>query len=202
MHLWSVSGGRLPFAIGGSGEVVNLAFSPRKGMLVAGHKDGRLDTLMYKPGVLHFDTLKAHTHSISSLAFSPDGAMLASGACAEPYTEAWPAGQCKRGEMRLWRVADGTLLRTLSGHTGGILSLAFSPDGRLLASGSSDRTLRLWRVSDGALLRTLEQEYAVRDVAFSPDGRTLALASAPIFLTIDEFTNPRHGFVQLWGIGE
>jgi WD40 repeat protein len=58
--------------------------------------------------------------------------------------------------VRLWRVADGRLLRTLEGHTGSVQSVAFSPDGQTLASGSWDNTVRLWRVADGRLLRTLE----------------------------------------------
>ena len=56
--------------------------------------------------------------------------------------------------VRLWRVADGTLLRTLTGHTDGVRSVAFAPDGALLASASGDRTVRLWRVADGTPLRT------------------------------------------------
>jgi WD40 repeat protein len=46
----------------------------------------------------------------------------------------------------VWRMA---LVRTLTGHTDGVLSVSFSPDGSLLASGSGDKTIKLWRVADG-----------------------------------------------------
>jgi len=48
--------------------------------------------------------------------------------------------------VRLWRAADGALLRTLEGHTAGVWSVAFSPGGETLASGSWDNTVRLWGV--------------------------------------------------------
>ena len=96
--------------------------------------------------------------------------------------------------MRLWRVADGRVLHTLTGHTDSAfyaanVVVAFSPDGQILASGSSDHTVRLWRVCDGALLYTLEgPSDGLQSVAFSPDGQTLASSGS------------RDGTVHLWRI--
>jgi Uncharacterized protein with protein kinase and helix-hairpin-helix DNA-binding domains, COG4248 len=69
-------------------------------------------------------------------------------------------------------------VRTLKGHTHWVWSVSFSPDGRLLASGSEDNTIKLWRVSDGLEVRTLTGHTdAVDSVSFSPDGRLLASGS-------------------------
>jgi len=69
-------------------------------------------------------------------------------------------------------------VRTLTRHRYSVRSVSFSPDGRLLASGSVDGTIKLWRVSDGSLVRTLTgHTVPVNSVSFSPDGRLLASGS-------------------------
>jgi WD40 repeat protein/GTPase SAR1 family protein len=71
------------------------------------------------------------------------------------------------------------LLRTLAGHEGVVLSVAFDPAGQTLASGSNDNTVKLWEVASGKLLRTLGGHGSpVHSVAFDPAGRTLASGSS------------------------
>jgi Flp pilus assembly protein TadD len=81
--------------------------------------------------------------------------------------------------VRVWDAASGQQLRALRGHTGYVYGVAFSPDGRHLASASLDQTVRVWDAASGQEVRVLKGHTGgVWGVAFSPDGRRLASASS------------------------
>lgn len=109
---------------------------------------------------------------VKSVAFSPDGKLLASGASGTG--------------IKLWDVGTGEVKRTLEGHSYGTESVAFSPDGRMLVSGGED--VKLWDVESGRLIRRMDEErklsgsLGIRGVAFSRDGKSFASAGQQLII--------------------
>ncbi len=114
---------------------------------------------------------------ITSVTFSPDGAMALSGSATpgQNYLEG--------GEVKLWDVATGKEIHTFRGHTRRVKSVAFSPDEAWAVSASGDGTVRLWDIASGKEIRTLKKvdgmEYNFADaVAVSPDGRLVLVGTS------------------------
>jgi WD40 repeat protein/uncharacterized caspase-like protein len=139
--------------------------------------------------------------TVTSVAFSPDGRTLATGGVESKSNLDFaalmnPAAQRKKnakppdpeelmrnmkveavGQVTLWDVATGNQLGILSSHGKGVTQVAFSRDGRWLASSSTDNTIRIWDVPARRELRTLTGHTAnIDSLAFSPDARLLASA--------------------------
>jgi WD40 repeat protein len=159
IHVWDVESGRDVRQFPGSPQGhMNIALSPDGHTVADGDQSGVVHLWETATGkeLRHFDGHR----EIATIAFSPNGRLLASGG---------------GDEVRLWDSTTGKELRQLAGHKNWVQSVAFSPDGRTLVSVGVNQPVRIWEVASGKERRRYEGHHGGnRTVTFSRDGRRLA----------------------------
>jgi WD40 repeat protein len=143
IRLWDVDGAVCRTTVAAHDSLVhNVAFAPNGKSFATASWDKTVK--LWEAGTGKWQkTLEGHVAGVLAIAFSPDGKLLASVAMVDDNERI--AGQVPKPEIKLWDAENGNEVATLTGHTNHIYGVAFSPDGKLLATASFDRTIKLWK---------------------------------------------------------
>lgn len=130
----------------------------------------------YYAAFRYLKTLRGHSRSVYSIAFSPNGQILASSSADTT--------------IKLWNLYSRQEICTLRGHVNSVLSVAISPDGQTLVSGSADARIKLWNLhTRQEICRLHGHTHSVNSVAISPDGQILATGSADATIKLWNLNN-------------
>jgi WD40 repeat protein len=171
---WALADGAKTPLVAHESWVRAMAFSKDGALAITGGCEGRLiwwPTDAEKPAPIR--TVEAHQGWIRSMCVSPDGTLLATGG--------------NDLAVRLWNVADGSLVRELAGHERHVYSVQFHPSGEFLLSGDLVGVVKQWNVASGEAVRTFDAKPlhtyeggqqvdfgGVRTIAVSPAGKFVA----------------------------
>lgn len=190
LKLWDIRDGKLLLstkaARGARGEFVDFAFSPREGFLVTQATNAfslnvwelRTGEGSLKPALM----LKTNLAFSGPAAFSPDDRVL---------------GVCHERGVVLYDLTDGTLSKLPAAHVDMIYAIAFSPDGRMLATGGADERVALWNLEKRTytLAERADLVFAT-SVAFTPDGQRLLASGRQQTIYSWSTDNPQE--IQVW----
>jgi serine/threonine protein kinase/WD40 repeat protein len=168
--IWKMGGNRLALettaaTYPGPASVHSVAFSGDGSILASGCHDGSIYIWNVADGHLERQ-LKEHEHSVTSLAFSPTGSLLASTSWQDRV-------------IKIWNPRTGALVTTLSGYVHPQTRVTFSPNGKTLASGGGDG-IRLWSIATLSQIALLSDGTlsSYGSLSFSSDGKTLIASDA------------------------
>jgi WD40 repeat protein len=162
VELWSIEAGARRSVLGEGKNFTAAAFSPDGALLAGAGEDAvYVWDVVANAERYRFDVGQSGAQSV---AFSPDGALLAAGA--------------SDGSIHTWDVATGDTRLIRSAHTTPVYAITFSPDGKQIVSADNDGVIAFWDTTSGQFRSVLySSQSIVRSLAFSRDGKTLAASS-------------------------
>ena len=180
VKVWdAITGKELPPLSGHKSWIVSIAFSPNGKVFATGSQDGMIK--LWNGNTREENKSLSKRSGFHPCEFSPADVKLV---CVSDKT------------ILLWNLASGREFQLLKGHSGNITSIAFTPDGKILASGGDDKTVKLWDTTTGQQIEQFDENTGyITALAFSRDGETLAAGSNASDSVFDKASN-----VTLWKV--
>jgi eukaryotic-like serine/threonine-protein kinase len=196
VQLWDAwSGAHQQTFDGHERPVFSVSFSPDGRRIISGSDDETARVWDIATGKSLW-VLKGHGSRIGSVAYSPDGQRIITGGGGVRFSPDGEDIDVTVGDnaAKVWDATESGEMFTLKANGAPVVSVDFSPNGKLIASGSTDGAVRVWDLGSGQELWVRTNNAAVRSVAFFPDGRRMVTGSRDQTATVWEVDSGKEVF--------